>query len=74
MTQEQQKQSRRECQYVVMFGKMGFRGPEWTPVDAHYTTLAEAESVASKYAHWQILEVSAEIIKSSHAAPEKTAG
>jgi hypothetical protein len=57
-----------------MFGKMGFRGPEWTPVDAHYTTLAEAESVASKYAHWQILEVSAEIIKSSHAAPEKTAG
>lgn len=66
MTQPTLNQNKRECQYVVMFGKMGFRGPEWTPIDAHYNTLAEAESVASKYAHWQILEVSAQVIQSSH--------
>jgi len=57
----------RQCQYVVMFGKMGFRGPEWSAIDAHYETLEKAEQVASKYAQWQILEVSAEVIKSSHA-------
>ena len=63
----------RQCQYVVMYGKMGFRGPEWTPVDAHYDCIAEAEAVASKYAHWQILEVSAEIIKTSDAVQKETA-
>ena len=63
----------RQCQYVVMYGKMGFRGPEWTPVDAHYDSIAEAETVASKYAHWQILEVSAEIIKTSDAVQKETA-
>ena len=56
-----------------MYGKMGFRGPEWTPVDAHYDSIAEAETVASKYAHWQILEVSAEIIKTSDAVQKETA-
>ena len=58
----------KQCQYVVMYGKMGFRGPEWMPVDAHYPTLDEAKAVASKYAHWQILEVSAEIILSNQNA------
>lgn len=57
--------NQRQCQYVVMYGKMGFRGPEWTAVDAHYETLAEAEAVASKYGHWQILEVSAQVIKTN---------
>lgn len=58
----------RQCQYVVMFGKMGFRGPEWTAVDAHYDSIEAAEAVASKYGHWQILEVSAQIIKTSKDA------
>lgn len=62
----------RQCQYVVMYGKMGFRGPEWTAVDAHYETLEEAEKIATKYAHWQILEVSAQMIKSSHAVQADT--
>jgi hypothetical protein len=52
-------------QYVVMFGKMGFGGPTWEPVDAHYATIEEARAVATKYAHWQILEIAASIIETS---------
>jgi len=58
----------RQCQYVVMFGKMGMNGLEWSAVDAHYETLAEAELVASRYGQWQILEVAATVIKNSKDA------
>jgi hypothetical protein len=52
-------------QYVVMFAKMGFAGPTWEPVDAHYNSLEEAEAVAARYGDWQILEIAASVIKTS---------
>lgn len=61
----------RQCQYVVMFGQMGFKGLEWSAVDAHYETIEAAEAVAKKYAYWQILEVTAAVIRSSQDAVSK---
>lgn len=58
----------KECQYVVMFGKMGMNGFEWSAIEAHYPKLEEAEKIASRYAQWQILEVSATVIKTSKDA------
>jgi hypothetical protein len=55
----------RQCQYVVMFGKMGFGGLEWSAVDRHYDSLESAEADAKKYGQWQILELSATVVKTS---------
>ena len=58
-----------QCQYVVMFGQMGFRGLEWSTVDQHFDQLSEAETEAQKHAYWQILEIAARVIKSSQDRP-----
>lgn len=52
-------------QYVVMFAKMGFAGPAWEPVDAHYDSLERALEVANRYGDWQILEIAASVIMTS---------
>lgn len=52
-------------QYVVMFAKMGFGGPTWEPIDAHYDSLERAQAVARRYGDWQILEIAATVIQTS---------
>jgi len=52
-------------QYVVMFAKMGFGGPAWEPIDAHYDSLERAQEVARRYGDWQILEIAATVIQTS---------